>query len=791
MNSKRPLCLGLFVGTTEDSYGHALLSGALNAAKEINAQLVVFSSGTINSFHGNEAQRNVLYDLAGPESFDAFVLAGSLTHSVSVEEMSKIIERFQPAPSVSISVPIPGAYSVMTDNTPGMQDMMKHILDLHGPVEMAFISGPSGQMESEIRKKIFLDSLEATGVDRGSIPVYTGDFTWESGKLTAKQILLDGGLKNLKVLVCANDSMALGAMEEFLGAGIKIPGQICVTGFDDMEEGAVFSPSLTSVRQPEPEVLAYHAVKLASELYNKKPCANILLPSVLIVRESCGTPVVSGSCKDENSGGLNFDIKKFKETLAIPDKKVVLPAFLKLWDESISKITSFRDAECVLESLSYILEDFERQLAADIFKLASSRFFSIQHLREARLRLSAENRMNRMRDVTEAFITCFTPEDVYEVIVDHLPMLGVSWLSLALFEDTLKPFHDSNLVLEIDREGHKITNSLGKVFPSQRLHPLDTRLMFSQAELTVIEAIYSKNERLGFVLIGTTLSGSLICGALRTQISSALHNVRLIETLRKNQDQLIQQEKLAGLGALVAGVAHEINTPLGVALTASTFSQEQIEDLALHFQQGKMTRSELEHVLDDIRVGSNLITVNLERASALVQSFRQIASDQGSDYLIEFPLKAYMDKILLSLAPQWKHRPITVEISGSDALTILGYPGVISQVFTNLLINSLNHAFPNARSGNIKSYIHEEYDYVRWVFQDDGEGIDSRNLSQIFDPFFTTKRGQGGTGLGLHVVYNLVTGTLGGTINCRSQLGEGTTFTLRFPRRLTEKKTAP
>jgi two-component system, NtrC family, sensor kinase len=254
-----------------------------------------------------------------------------------------------------------------------------------------------------------------------------------------------------------------------------------------------------------------------------------------------------------------------------------------------------------------------------------------------------------------------------------------------------------------------------------------------------------------------------------------------LQQLRTTQNQLLEFEKMAALGNLVAGVAHEINTPIGISVTAASVLSEDATDFLTIYKSGKMKRADLETFLDTAKESSSMILANLKRAADLVQSFKQVAVDQSSESQRCFYLKEYLEEIILSLIGNLKRTKHRIEITGDTNLTLNSYPGTLSQIVTNLVMNSLIHAYAEKEAGQIQIDFKQEGEQLILQYSDDGQGIKPENMNQIFDPFFTTNRSQGSTGLGLHIVYNLITQKLRGTIQCESQVGMGTKFTLKLP----------
>ncbi len=269
----------------------------------------------------------------------------------------------------------------------------------------------------------------------------------------------------------------------------------------------------------------------------------------------------------------------------------------------------------------------------------------------------------------------------------------------------------------------------------------------------------------------------------RTQeLSRSNEELKLaLERLRLAQSQLVESGKMAALGALVAGVAHEINTPVGIGVTAASALEDETKQLAALYRQGQMKKTDLEQYISVSEQSSRLILNNLARAADLIKSFKQVAVDQTSEERRRFKVKDYLEHILSSLRPALRKAGVSFIIDCEDEIEIDSYPGALSQIITNLVINAITHAFDGKSAGIIRIVVIKSGDQMELEFSDDGKGMSTDTLAKIYDPFFTTKRSAGGSGLGLHIVYNLVTQTLKGGIVCRSQPDQGTTFDIHWP----------
>lgn len=269
------------------------------------------------------------------------------------------------------------------------------------------------------------------------------------------------------------------------------------------------------------------------------------------------------------------------------------------------------------------------------------------------------------------------------------------------------------------------------------------------------------------------------------------HLKKTITALRETRDQLIEQEKLASLGRLVAGVAHEINTPVGVGLTAASYLQEETLDFNGAMAGGTANEEDLQAYMDTSVQASEIILHNLNRASALISSFKQVAVDRTNQERRFFNLKDYIEELVVSLAPVLRGKRHEVIVTGDPGIEIDSYPGAISQIITNLVVNAVRHAYDDRQAGSMTIDTASDDEVFTIEFRDDGKGIPEDNINRIFDPFFTTSRESGGTGLGLNIVYNLTVQLLKGRILCESTAGHGTCFKIICPLSCDEDGAAP
>lgn len=262
-----------------------------------------------------------------------------------------------------------------------------------------------------------------------------------------------------------------------------------------------------------------------------------------------------------------------------------------------------------------------------------------------------------------------------------------------------------------------------------------------------------------------------------------LHNeIKQTEAeLQEIRNHLVHTEKMASLGELVAGIAHEINTPIGNSITTISHLEIKACECSEKLSMGKMKKTDLEAFLEHCQQVAKISLTNLERGAELIRSFKKIAVDQSLGEKRKFELREYMNDVLVSLNPQIKKKNHKVILKCPPGIKVWSYPGAVWQIISNLLNNSLLHAYEEEEEGTITIEIGHENGVITLQYADDGKGMTSEVRNKVFEPFFTTRRDAGGSGLGMHIVYNLVVFKMGGRIECNSQVGIGTVFTVEFP----------
>lgn len=254
-----------------------------------------------------------------------------------------------------------------------------------------------------------------------------------------------------------------------------------------------------------------------------------------------------------------------------------------------------------------------------------------------------------------------------------------------------------------------------------------------------------------------------------------------VETLKITQKRLVESEKIAALGTLVQGIAHEINTPVGIGVTAATHLESETKEIHQKFEEGNLKKKVLDDYLKIAEETSSLLYEVLNRSANLINSFKMISIDEFDKYKVSLNIKVYIRDVLLSYQDSLSSNNITLVFNCPEDIYIEQYPQVFSQIISGLLENSIIHGFKNKSKGNINIEIKKNEDTLEIKYQDDGEGMTKEVFEHIYEPFFTTARGSGNIGLGLHIIYNLISQALGGSVKCTSNKGFGTFFNITMP----------
>jgi DNA-binding LacI/PurR family transcriptional regulator/GAF domain-containing protein len=578
--------IGLLVHdiTGVGGYESAVWNGVADAAQERDVDLICFPGGTLySSLNENpDARRNAIYSLATADSVDGLIISSSLGNFLTPEQFQRFYDRYDPLPMVSIARTQEGIPSVLVDNYGGMRSAITHLIQEHGYRRIAFIRGPDGNEDAVQRYNAYIDTLTEYGLPRDPNLIAPGDFLPASGT-EAVRLLLDEHKANFEAVVAADDNMALGAMEELQRRGIRVPYDIVVVGFDDIEEAWAATPALTSVQQPSYRLGKQATEMLLALLDGQEMPSQVIVPTRLITRQSCGclsSTTAQAAANLITAARRRSETREPFETAFIPQRENILfemvqtmgarsssivterveqvldafstelrnaehkdssPVFLSALDEVLrqtaaegSDVTHWQGAISALRrhALPYLADDETVFKAEDLWQQARVMIGENAQRLEAHRRLQAEQQAQTLRQVSQALITTFDMDELVDVVVQDLPRLGIECCSLSLYERRGVLSDKSKLVLAYDENG-RIGPSIDEaVFSSHRLAP--SRLLDRETRYTmIVEPLFFRDNQLGFALFKVGPRDGEIYNTLREHLSSTLTGAILVQEIEE------------------------------------------------------------------------------------------------------------------------------------------------------------------------------------------------------------------------------------------------------------------
>lgn len=574
---RRPT-LGLFVDWLEDDYQSAVLCGVADAARQQESSVLCFAGGGLDSPDRFGFRRNRTFDLATADNIDALIVfSGSLGNHVGPEGVSEFLRRFGGIPKVSIAVPLPGMPGVLVDNARGMRDAIEHLILQHGFRRIAFVRGPEANEEAERRFRVYREALATHGIEYDSGLVAFGDFHRHSGMVAVHQ-LLGMGRRRIDAIVAASDYMALGVMDGLEAVGYRVPLDVAVVGFDDIDEARFASPPLTTVRQPlyEQGVQAANIacamlrgvhveghVTLHTELVQRRSCGCFSQPAVLSTPPpaTASSPVLSQAIarhRERILAEMNLALRGLARSLAAD-------WHVRLLDEFVNEIEGREGARFVaaledgLRQVTQkgsdgsvwqdVISALRRQLlpcfanvadqarAEDLWQQARLMVASVVERVQAQQRLEAERWVRILSETNERVITTFDVVDLAAALADQLPRLGIQSCYLALYENGDGAQGNAKLILAHDNRRHLQPIWVGRCFPACRLVP-DGLLLSEHRSAHIVEPLFFQDHALGFVVLEMGPRQGVIYEALRDQLSAALKGALLVqEVVEKDRER--------------------------------------------------------------------------------------------------------------------------------------------------------------------------------------------------------------------------------------------------------------
>jgi DNA-binding LacI/PurR family transcriptional regulator/signal transduction histidine kinase len=822
--------IGLLTTGFAEGLERALFVGAAEAAEELGVNLTMVAGGRLNSPLGYEARANILYDLVSRERIDGFVIrAGAIGLFSGLDPMKELLLHFD-LPIVTIGASIAGIPRVLVDSYGAMFAATSHLIEAHGIRKIAFVSGPPGHQEGDERYRAYVDALVHHGIDPDPRLVLRGNFSMESG-VAAADLLLSGDVE-ARAIVASNDEEAIGVLSALERRDVDVPGRMAVVGFDDIEPSAFVSPPLTTVRMDLADVGKRATELLVRRLRGEEIDETTTVDLPLVIRRSCGclplgpaprersTVPPPGSAgrperlvreltrwMEERPGSRATSAKNWPVRIAsafradLGEESSV--RFATAWDEVLRRFPAVS-----VEHLSDLASIFHRE-ALPLAASDPDAWRRAQELTEQAIILVAdaagqrkawEERQHqqqalRLQALGETLIATFDLDKVMDQLAQELPRLGIRRCYLALYEGDEAPSEWSRLLLAYDERRRVALEKGGRRFRSKLLVPSD--LLSTERQTIAVYALYFQDHQQGFIVFDVTgPEQGVVCSAVRGQVSTVIRGALLVRQLesrarelerayevqKEQQTKLLVSEKMASLGRLTAGIAHELNTPLAAVRTSLTELESLVAEYERAFEQVQAEPVDHRQIAGEMGEALSLGKRAAERAVNFVRGIKAQTRGLDPEAPVPFDAVAALRETLLLLGYTMREgRCEAVFEPGAESILVRGSPARLAQVVTNLVRNSVEALAPRG-GGRIELSLREEGDGVVLEVTDKGGGIPAAVLPKIFDPMFTTKPFGEATGLGLTIVHHAVTGEFGGTIDVESHEGAGTTVRIRFPK---------
>jgi DNA-binding LacI/PurR family transcriptional regulator/signal transduction histidine kinase len=834
------LTIGLLINELDirddlEFYQTIFWKGVDAEARNRDINLISYLGGEIKSHFEYQRKRNVIYEHINTSKLDGLIAVTTiLGNFIPRDELRSFLMKYSPLPIVSVGMELDNFPSVIIDNYSGMFQLVKHLIEFHNCRHLAFIGGTAQNPESQERLKAFLDAHAETDVAVEPDLIRYADFVDEAAGTVVEQWLSEN--RKIDAIVAANDLMALGAIRTLELHGIKIPEQVKVTGFDNIELSRFLNVPLTTIMQPFYKQ-GIESLRLIERVIRGEQTEHIIrLPTFPIYRVSCG-------CKDDQLGvkvsapdlmvkqtinsrailnsfqdivhkwGLNIDLNDF-QTIINCFEIDLLDDTSNSFERSFTAYLKNRPYDIISICLEFVklvriecrgLENAKRDRAVSICFNAMNAIKNaeIQDISKRILKISG--RSQSLQLLMNYLQSSLGIEQFLDDLEENLQRIGINSVFVVLYENM---DHNNGLfILGKDRENRFYKNRNGYRFDSSELIPESLYTIQHHYSL-ILQSLFYKHESVGYILVEldnkngfftNEFTGFLISGItnafmsqeiLDSKASLEIANAEITrnteklqnayELLRKNQEQLIASEKIVALGRLTAGISHEINTPLASIGASNKKLTSLVVELGRCLGDPSITIDDYREILTDITKCVELSDKSKSQIAEFVSCIRAHTRDANEEKQLFNVLDKIKEvEILIGFELRKKKILLTLETPHTTC-KMYGQPQKFTQILTNLLTNAID-ALKNCAQPHILLTIQNENACTVLTVKDNGCGIAPQNRTRIFDPLFTTKPFGTSTGMGLTLVHNIVTGEFGGTIDFISEEESGTTFILKFP----------
>ncbi|WP_193755532.1 substrate-binding domain-containing protein [Psychromonas sp. psych-6C06] len=800
--------------------GRELYLGMKEALQDKEVDLTVFVGGALQGKETlcSDLADNTAYELAQKGDFDGIIIyGGAIGQLISKEEVEAFCNSFSPIPVVNISLQLPNIPSVVISNYQGMYKLTEHLISAHDCNNFAFIKGPETHEEAEQRFNAFHDALADNQISINEEFILPGNFSMEAGVAAVAELMKKPKSCLPDAIVCVDDDTALGVINALKEQKISVPSEIIVTGFDDARFAKNCVPSITSVQQPFQKLGQTAALQLFEKV-NGNPIAQLIeVESLPVIHESCGCyghqqfPFIARTENEENDDNMFIDsmIGSYQENLTI--NSLLLMQLLSSLEKVCNGETEvvfynafslFMDNQSApQEKIPFILNllanlknhvqhKFEERLLNAIFQQAALNAHSIIQRTSALAQYQTEENYNQLNFVNQKLHQATSLKQFYEMSHKLLGSQYINRCAILLYQERGKKLDNLRMTFSYNQQQLSIPSEASPICLTSIFDDFFQR---GKSNAIVMPLTLSR-EKIGIVLLDLNNDILDLSQTLSWHFSSILKRLQTIseneqkrgqlestlQDLQKTQQRLIETEKLAALGKLVADVAHEMNTPLGVSITYSSLIVDTTEKIEQLINNGPVKKSELNAQLALLNKAGKANLVNLGRSSDLVNSFKNLAIEHDPTQLRTLFIKETIEDAIVPMRNRLNKAHHQVTINSPSKLVAYSYPRSLVQVLMAFIDNSLCHAYKLDERGCITISAEQDEEQIMIIYEDDGCGISDHDRNHILEPFFTTKRNQGHVGLGLTTIHNIVRKNLHGKLKI-CNVAQGTRIQLSFP----------
>ena len=813
-----PLTIGVLTawlnGPTEINLWH----GVADRALERNVNLICFSGGIPHWHEQYEAQKNILFNIPNTENVDGLLIwANILSHTLDRSSLETFCLRYTPLPIISMGMILPSIPSIQIDMCDGMRKLLSHLIEVHGRRKIAFIRGLEVSQDAEERYQAYIETLKQYHIPVDPSLVISGDFRRYSGTAAIKQLIATHHI-GFDALVSANDNMAIGAMQALQAQGIRIPEDVVVAGFDDIEETRAITPSLTTVRAPWHLLGSKSVDLLLSKLANDALPDQILLETELVCRQSCGcqhtaidhqagsnlgagfpleikapAEFSSGSAQISLLQGINRILAVLAPTYELDpswSNKLIQgfltdvrsrdgtrSIFIQTLTEILSQIPSgteiieWQEVLNVIRSkVNHLFRSKDKILKAhDLLENGYTVVGEMAHRRQLYQRLEAVDQTSRLNRIVQTMSTTYDIETLMRLLALELPGLGIQSCFLSLYDEKGDNPAWSRLVLAVVRKERLLLDQNGIRFPTSQLVP-SNMLPEDRHYAFDVEALYFQEEQIGFVMFEIGPRNGDVYTTLRGHLSSALKSAELVQIALEAEAKAIKSDQLKT--HLLANVSHELRTPLNIilGLSQTALSSPNPYGIELPFQLAK----DLSYIFDSGEHLIRLINDLLDTSRAEIGELDLCCEPVDPRPLMQEVLETFKETSVS------KQKNVDSLLEAPTHLPVLhADPIRLRQIFMNLLSN----AFKFTQQGSIIFGAEVQLPYIHFWVSDTGLGISPELQGRIFEPFVkaeTLEYRREGIGLGLSITRRLVY-LHGGSITLDSIPDHGSIFHVYIP----------